>query len=112
MMADHYIKPEITVIYYTANVINEHFANNIRAQLLSAIGGLPLISLSKKPLDFGINICEGETERSIINAYKAVLAGALRAKTKYIALAEDDTLYSAEHFNTYFPADDTFAYNL
>ncbi|OGK52583.1 hypothetical protein A2966_03520 [Candidatus Roizmanbacteria bacterium RIFCSPLOWO2_01_FULL_41_22] len=112
MMADHYIKPEITVIYYTANVINEHFANNIRAQLLSAIGGLPLISLSKKPLNFGTNICEGETERSIINVYRTLLVGAKAAKTKYIAFCEDDTLYPDEHFHYHLPPPDTFAYNM
>ncbi len=104
--------PDLTVIYYTANLIGEHFANNVRRQLLTAIGDLPLISLSKKPLKFGTNICEEETESSIINVYKVLLTGAKAAKTKYIALAEDDTLYQAEHFYSHLPPPDTFAYDM
>jgi hypothetical protein len=103
---------DLTVIYYTANFLNESFAAKVRRQLLLAIGDLPLISLSKKPLDFGINICEGDTERSVINIYKAVLAGAKTASTKFVALAEDDTLYPPEHFYNFLPPEDTFAYNL
>ena len=103
---------DLTVIYYTANLIDEQFAFNQRRLLASAIGDLPLISLSKKPLNFGINICEGNTERSIINIYRALLVGTRAAKTKYVALAEDDTLYPDEHFSSYLPPEDTFAYNM
>lgn len=103
---------DLTVIYYTANFLNESFAAKVRRQLLIAIGDLPLISLSKKPLDFGINICEGDTERSVINIYKAVLMGAKTASTRFVALAEDDTLYPPEHFYNFLPPEDTFAYNL
>lgn len=103
---------DLTVVYYTANRINQHFATSVRTQLLTAIGDTPLISVSKKPIDFGINICDGDTESSVISVYKAVLAGAKAAQTKYVALAEDDTLYSPEHFTTFRPADNAFAYNL
>ncbi len=103
---------DLTIIYYTANCINESFAVKVRRQLLTAIGNLPLISVSKQPLDFGTNICEGNSERGVINIYKAVLTGAKAAKTKYIALAEDDVLYSPEHFYNYLPPEDSFAYNL
>lgn len=105
-------KPDLTVIYYTANRLPERFASAVRQQLLTAIGDLPLISVSKKPLDFGQNICDSDTQSSVISIYKAVLAGAKAAKTKYIALAEDDTLYPPEHFYSYLPPEDTFAYNL
>jgi hypothetical protein len=101
---------DLTVIYYTAGKINEHFAEKVRAQLLGAIGDTPLISLSKKPLDFGLNICDKEKESSVVNIYKAVLEGARAAKTPFIALAEDDALYSPEHFR-FRPPTDTFAYD-
>ena len=103
---------ELTVIYYTANLINDRFAQNVRRELSRAIGELPLISLSKKPINFGQNIVDELPERSITNVYKALLNGAKTAKTKYIALAEDDTLYPDEHFQAYLPGKDTFAYNM
>lgn len=103
---------DLTIIYYTACRLNEPFASNVRRQLLSAIGDLPLISISKKPLDFGKNICDGDTKRSVVTIYQAVLRGAKIAKTKYVALAEDDTLYPPDHFYRYLPPEDTFAYNL
>lgn len=101
---------DLTVIYYTANFISDYFAANTQNQLLKAIGDLPLISVSKKPMDFGQNICVGDTPRSHINTYRQALIGAKAAKTKYIALAEDDTLYSPEHFNRR-SSPGKFAYN-
>jgi len=103
---------DLTIIYYTACRLNEPFASNVRRQLKSAIGDLPLISVSKKPLDFGKNICDKDTKRSVVSVYQAVLRGAKEATTKYVALAEDDALYPPEHFQRFLPPEDTFAYNL
>lgn len=102
---------DLTVIYYTANVISEHFAHNTQKQLLKAIGDLPLISVSKKPMDLGQNICVGETPRTHLNIYRQALIGAKKAETKYIALAEDDVLYSPEHFKKR-SLPGKFAYNI
>jgi hypothetical protein len=55
------------------------------------------------------NHCKPE-EASIPNYYRSLLETAKRLPTPYLALAEDDTLYSEEHFN-YRPEVDTFAYN-
>ena len=103
--------PNLSVVYFTANVISDYFAKNTQKQLLKAIGDLPLISVSKKPMDFGQNICVGDTPRSHFNIYRQALIGAKAAGTKYIALAEDDVLYSSEHFN-YRSSPGKFAYNL
>ncbi len=102
----------ITVIYYTANMLKEDFAQKVRNELLKSIGDLPLISISKKPLKFGENILDLEPDRSVINVYKAVLTASKLAKTKYVALCEDDSLYSPSHFHSFRPELDTFAYNL
>jgi hypothetical protein len=104
-------KDDVTVVYYTANVLSEPFVSNTKKKLLEAIGGLPLISVSKKPMDFGQNICVGDTPRNHIWTYRQALIGAKAAKTKYIALAEDDIFYSSEHFTRHTPTPDTFAYN-
>lgn len=102
---------DLTCIYYTANVISDHFAHNVQGQLLKALDGLPLISVSKKPIKLGENICVGDTPRSHLNIYRQALIGAKAAKTEYIALAEDDVLYSPEHFKQR-GSPGKFAYNL
>ena len=83
---------------------------NTQKYLLDAIGDLPLISVSFKPMDFGKNICYGEHERSAYNIYKQVLIGAKAATTEYVATAEDDVIYPKEHFE-YRPPKDVFAFD-
>jgi hypothetical protein len=96
---------DLTVIFYTANVLHEPFAGYVREQLLKSIDGeFPLISISHKPMPgFGDNHCLGEIGRSHLNIYRAILLGAIAAKTDYVGLAEDDVLYSRDHWRTYRP---------
>jgi len=108
-------KNDLTVIYYTSNWLDTHnpfFLENTKKQLLIAIDDLPLISVSHKPIAFGQNICVGDIGRSHLNIYRQILTGARVAKTKYVALAEDDILYSYEHFHYYLPEKDRFAYDM
>lgn len=101
---------DLTILYYTANEIPEEFANRVRQTLISAARGIPIISLSREPIEFGQNLVFSNP-RSHINMYRKLLVGAKTAKTKYIAFAEDDTLYVKEHFQ-YRPTFETFAYNI
>lgn len=101
---------DLTVIYLTANQIPELFAEYQRKILLEAIGDALLISISRKPLDFGINLLDAD-KQGYINIYHQMLRGAKLATTDYVAVAEDDTLYPKEHFTFYRPEKDTFAYN-
>src|SRR3972149_7707670 len=106
---------DLTVVYYTSNWLDTHnpyFLENTKKQLLKAIGDLPLISVSQKPIAFGTNICVGEIGRSHLNLYRQILIGTKAAKTKYVAMAEDDILYSHEHFHYHVPEKDVFAYNM
>ena len=48
---------DLTVIYYTANKISDHFAAHTMRHLLTSIGDLPLITVSQMPMTFGENIC-------------------------------------------------------
>jgi len=108
-------KNSLTVVYYTSNWLDTHnpyFLENTKKQLLIAIGDLPLISVSQKPIAFGQNLCLGDIGRSHLNLYRQILEGARAAKTKYVAMAEDDILYSYEHFHTYLPDKDRFAYDM
>ncbi len=90
---------DLTILYYTASLIPDPSAGKIRDHLLKVTQNrLPVISVSQKPLNFGQNICVGAIGKSRYNVYKQILIGVRKVKTKYVACAEDDTLYSAEHF--------------
>jgi len=103
---------DITTIHYTANLIEETFAANIRKHLMSWLPeGTPIISVSHKPMDFGKNICVEGFAYSIYNIYRQILIGAEATDTPYIMCHEDDALYNLEHFS-FRPPKDTFAYNL
>ena len=103
---------DMTILYYTANKIPEKLAGKVKDQIKFASNGIPIVSVSQKPLtDMGKNICVGDIGQSLINIYKQILIAAKEAKTKYIVCCEDDALYVPEHF-TKRPPDDTFLYNL
>lgn len=102
---------DLTILHYTANRIGTHFAEKIREELIKNSLGIPIISISQKPIDFGENICVGEIGASTHNVYKQILIGARKAKTKYVVCCEDDSLYSSEHFE-FVPQTDAFYYNI
>ena len=102
---------DLTVVYYTCNAIPNKFAHNMQEQLLKATEGIPIISVSHIPMQFGNNI-KVDLERNHFNIYRQALIGAKEAHTKYIALCEDDVLYSPEHFKRRPKDDNHFTYNL
>lgn len=89
---------DLTVIYYTNNREVPAFAEKVQQTLLEAIGDLPLISVSQKPMDFGQNICVGDVGSSTQNTFRQLQIGAIAAKTTFIATAEADCLYPKEYF--------------
>lgn len=105
--------PDLTIVYITANVITDYFGNNLRRHLFRASIDLPIICVSKKPMDLGENveniIFEGPI--SHFGIYRQALAGVKMAKTKFVAIAEDDVLYSPEHFK-HRSSPGKFAYNV
>lgn len=129
-------KDDLTVIYYTSNFLeteNPYFLENTKKQLVKAIGDLPLLVVSHKPVakDFFTgyegnykNLVAGkdydlwQPGRHHLNIYKQLTVGALKAETKYVAMAEDDILYSYDHFhspelnNWFANGDDIFLYDM
>jgi hypothetical protein len=101
-----------TIIYYTDNILdNTELGSFCRKKLIEAADGKRIISVSQKAIDFGDNISVGEIGRSHHSLFLQTLIGAKEAKTKYIALAEHDCLYTSEHFN-WTPPDERFYYNV
>ncbi len=102
------MKIDLTIIFLTSNKVPEKWAAYHKEVLLKAAGRYPIITVSKKPTDIGMNILD---EPHANGFYWQMLRAAKLAATPYVAVAEDDTLYHANHFGTYRPPLDTFAYN-
>lgn len=88
-----------TIVYYTSNQEDPKFEKKIVGTLVKNAAGLPIISVSQKPMDLGKNICVGEVGLSYLNEWRQILIGARAAKTKYIVFAESDFLYPKEYFS-------------
>lgn len=105
---------DLTVIYITANEIPDAFSSKVRGYLVKAVNEakVELIAVSKKPMNTSIKNIVQSTPRSHVNIYRQALAGVKEAGTKYIAIAEDDVLYSPEHFKKRPSNDRIFSYNI
>jgi len=100
---------DLTIIYLTRNRLPEKWQKFNLEKLKESIGDYPVISLSAKPMDFGLNLIQDQpTSKS--NIFYQMLRGARLVKTKYFAIAEDDTLYPKDHFELR-PPEDCFGYN-
>lgn len=104
---------DATIIFLTVNKVPEKWRQFHREKLLEAAGDFPIITVSAKPmLDMpGINIIQ-EPPFNSSNVYRQMLRAAKIANTPYIMIAEDDSLYSREHFTKFRPKPQEFAYNL
>jgi len=95
------LENDLTICYYTAKYIPNKFGKLVLEKIKDIIGegGLFIGFFQNK-----------ETPRFHLQIYKNALECAKQAKTKYIAFAEDDVLYTKEHFK-YRPSPGKFGYN-
>lgn len=101
---------DLTVMYITANLLPQYWVKYQIDILKKAIGDTPIISVSKQPMDLGLNIVE-TYEHRYWAIYQAMYIAAKEAKTPYVAQAEDDVLYSADHFKRFRPPMNSMSYN-
>ncbi len=100
-----------TILYLTDNSLDEQIATLCRRVLLREADGLPIVSVSQKPVDLGVNVCVGDIGRSWTSLYRQLLAGVEAAPTDWVVVAEHDCLYTHEHLS-YQPDDaEVFWYN-
>lgn len=109
---------DLTAIYYTANKVPQTFQMKMIQNLIDVAMRMPIVSVSVKPMMLGDNIIyspnNGNFSELVPNhfaIYEQALIGAQAATTKYIALCEDDVLYSKEHFK-FRPSPGKFGYNM
>lgn len=96
------------IIYYTDSQLDEKYAVLVRKQLSKI--GLPIISASLKPLDFGVNItiCK---ERGYMTMFEQILAALKLSSADIVFFAEHDIIYHPSHFDFYPVHKCTFYYN-
>lgn len=99
-----------TIIYYTANTESKVFEQKIIDDLLKKAGDIPIISISRKPINLGTNICIGEVPVSYTSEWKQLLLGLKAAKTKFCIAAEADCMYPPEYF-AFTPPEEKMMYN-
>lgn len=104
------MKQDLTAIFLTCNDLPEEWTKYHQEVLLSSLNGAPLITVSMKPMNIGLNILQ-DKPRSLSNIYWQLLRGARAATTDYIAVVEADTLYPKEHF-LHRPRKDRIGYNM
>lgn len=95
-----------TIIYYTSNREDPGFERKVQENLLKNCGGLPIISVSQKPIDLGKNICVGDVGVSGFNMFRQVQIACMEAKTKFVISAEADCLYPPDYFRFIPPRED------
>ena len=93
---------DATVIYCSSNRENWTFEKRIIKHLLANCGGLPIVSVTQKPVNLGTNVCVGDIGVSGFNFFRQVQIACEQAKTKFVISAEADCLYPPDYF-TYEP---------
>jgi hypothetical protein len=89
---------DATIIYYTSNREDPAFEKRVQENLLKVSHGLPIISVSHKPIDLGHNICVGDVGVSGFNMFRQVQIACEAAETKFVISAEADCLYPPDYF--------------
>lgn len=98
------------IVYYTENRIREPICSAVREQLLRAVNGHQVVSVSLKPIAFGDNYVLG-LGRSYETMFQQILMGLSQLDTDIAFLCEHDVLYAPEHFQFVPPRNDVYYYN-
>lgn len=96
------------IVYYTDNRLDPKIMSRVQKQLLKS--GLPIVSVSLRPIDFGVNI-HLPLERGHLTMFRQILAGLEAIDADVVFLAEHDVLYHPSHFDFDPPRKDVYYYN-
>lgn len=101
---------DLTILFITASEMPTRWSEFQLFTLIEASMGYPIVSVSRKPLELGTNLIDNEP-KSYWNIYMQMLRAARMATTPFVAMAEDDTLYTKEHFKEFRPPTDSVSYD-
>ncbi len=100
--------PTKGIIYYTDNQLKTSIAARVRRQL--AKSGLPIVSASLKPMDFGTNVYL-PLERGYLTMFKQILAALEASQAEVVFFCEHDIFYHPTHFEFTPPKKKVWYYN-
>jgi hypothetical protein len=100
-------KPTVGILYYTDNCLPIRLAKRCRTSLSV---GLPITSVSLKPMYFGKNI-HFNGVRGKATMYKQILAGLEAMTEDVVFFCEHDVIYHPSHFEFIPEKKDVFYYN-
>lgn len=100
--------PTKGILYYTDNRLNMKLAGICRKHIQAS--GLPITSVSLKPMNFGNNI-HMPLQRSYPTMFKQILAGLEAMTEDVVYFCEHDVLYHPEHFKFLPEHKNTWYYN-
>lgn len=98
----------VGIVYYTDNRLDEKIMKRCQEQIKKS--GLPIVSVSLKPIDFGDNIVL-PLERGYLTMFKQILAGLEKISTDVVFFCEHDVLYHSSHFQFRPTRKDVYYYN-
>lgn len=84
------------IIYYTNNKLREPIFSFVQKNILNS--GLPIVSVSLKPIDFGKNIVLNLTP-GFLTMIKQITKGLEQSQSDYVFFCEHDVLYPLSHFD-------------
>lgn len=96
------------IVYYTDNRLHKNIVKRSQEQLTKS--GLPIVSVSLKPIKFGDNVVL-PLERSPLTLFKQILAGLEKIQTDIVFLCADNVLYHHSHFQFRPLRKDVYYYN-
>ena len=97
-------------VYYTDNRIDGIIIDTARKYIKES--GLPIVSCSLKPIDFGHNIVLEGRLRSYPTMALQILTALEASTADYVFFCEHDVLYHKSHFDFTPPRDDIYYYNV
>ena len=100
--------PTKGIVYYTDNRLDPEIMTACQRQISKS--GLPIVSVSLEPIDFGENIVLN-LERGPLTMFKQILAGLEAIDTDIVFFGEHDLLYHPGHFDFTPERNDLFYYN-
>lgn len=96
------------IIYYTDNRLGEPIFSIVQKYIRNS--GLPIVSVSLKPIDFGKNIVFKLTP-GYLTMIKQITTVLEASASDYVFFCEHDVLYPLSHFDFTPKRDDIFYYN-
>ena len=98
-----------SIIYYTDNNIDDEILLRVQSQLVKS--GLPIVSVSLRPINFGENIVLDKLTRSYPTMVTQIVTALEHSNSEIVFFCEHDVLYHPSRFDFTPARKDIYYYN-